>query len=117
MNPLAMMANPQAAHAPQMRPQMPQQNAFARTQQKTMAEQVSKSTQGQKFNGDVKFQGKTIPVRDGVATYNGEKYYVFGNENLVMNEGRQLIAKIVGNNVEPIDAQHAEALRQAGIIE
>lgn len=69
------------------------------------------------YNGVVDVQGTSVRVIDGIAEYDGERYFVSNNGQMVVNEKRQVLGYIEDGQFKPIDANHIATLKRQGLIE
>lgn len=68
------------------------------------------------YSGVVDVQGQKIQVSGGVAEYDGQKYFVSDNGEIVMDQQRKPLGYIEGGIFKPLDQQHIQLLRQKGYL-
>lgn len=73
--------------------------------------------QQQGYSGEVDVAGSKVTVSNGVAEYDGKKYYVSNNGEMVLDENRRLVAQITDGKVVAPSKQLIEMLREKGWIE
>ena len=106
---MGMMSMPQAEAAVPTAPQGMLSGSNA-------APQGDPSTSHGNFNGTVDVGGQQIQVQKGVAKVEGQPYFVSDNGAMVVDHQGNVLGYIADGKFAPMDAEHADKLRQAGYM-
>lgn len=107
-NALAQAASPQVA---QPTPQQPANTAQAQPQQ------PAQQSQGKPYNGTVTVNGKQVQVNDGIAEFNGKRFFISTDGGIVMDESRHVIGRIENGTFKPVDEQQIADLKAKGLAQ
>jgi hypothetical protein len=61
--------------------------------------------------------GDSVQVANGVAEYEGQKYFVSNDGEMVVDKDRNIIGYIDGQEFKPLDEKHLQSLKEKGFIE
>lgn len=68
------------------------------------------------YNGEVSVMGNPVMVTGGLAEFNGGKYYVSDNGEVVIDQKRMPIGYVENGEFKKMDKQQADKLRQMGLF-
>lgn len=71
----------------------------------------------QRYNGNVNFKGQSIPVINGDAELNGEKFTVSADGRIVANQNRQFVGSIVKGQFVQSTPEIIDQLRKMGKVQ
>lgn len=69
------------------------------------------------YNGVVEVAGQQVPVKHGVAQFQGDFYFVSDDGMIVSDQTRKIVGSIDGGQFKPLTQDHLQRLRDMGYIE
>jgi len=70
------------------------------------------------YNGELTYHGITRPVVNGVAEYEGKKFFVSGDGSVVWDEQGQIRGSVDrGGNLVPVSPETLQKLEQSGALQ
>ncbi len=69
------------------------------------------------YNGGVVVDGKQVQVTEGVAEVGGQRFLVSDDGSMVVDQNQRIVGYIQDGQIRPMDAEHAEKLKQMGLTE
>jgi hypothetical protein len=77
---------------------------------------VASAAPVQKYNGPVSYHGITKQAVDGVVDYNGKKFFVSADGQLVWDEQRHVLGSLdAQGNLGPLSPEAQQILRKSGL--
>lgn len=71
----------------------------------------------QGYTGTVDVQGTPVKVVGGIVEFDGQKYFVSHDGDMVIDKDRNLIGYIDNGEFKPMDKEHLSILKQKGYLE
>ena len=67
-----------------------------------------------KYNGSVDVQGEPVQVKDGIADFQGEKFFVSANGEMVITKDGQFIGKVEAGKFVQADQKMIDGMVKSG---
>lgn len=69
------------------------------------------------YNGKVSYNGQQISVKNGMAEFNGELYFVSDDGAFVVDKDHMVVGRVVNGEFMEIDDQYLAELQAKGMLE
>lgn len=69
------------------------------------------------YNGIVTVAGENVSVKNGIAQYGGDTYYVSNDGDIVAEANRNIVGYIKDGEFKPLDNEHITLLKSKGMLE